>query len=119
MSASQFLQQYWPLLALAAWLIYRWWNASRVQRLLPALKAEGAVLLDVRSVAEYAVGHAPDTLNIPLHELGARLGELPRDRPVVVCCASGTRSGMARLQLLTRGFKRVYNAGAWTRLLPR
>jgi len=106
-------KDYWPLLALALWLGYKWWNARRVMRLLPQLLQEGATLVDVRSAAEFASGHAPGTLNIPLHELGARLAEIPREKPVVVGCASGSRSGMAKWMLKKKGYAKVHNIGTW------
>ena len=109
----EFLKNYWPLLVLALWLGYKWWNARRVVALLPALKQQGATLLDVRSVAEFANANAPGTVNIPLQELGARLDEIPRNAPVVVGCASGTRSGMAKMLLKKKGFAPVHNIGAW------
>ncbi|TXH87925.1 MAG: rhodanese-like domain-containing protein [Rhodoferax sp.] len=113
---SQLLQEYWPLVLLVAWFGHKWLRARRVVALLPSLRQQGAVLLDVRSAAEFASGNAPGTRNIPLSELAARLGELPRNVPVVVCCASGTRSGMAALLLKKNGFVPVYNAGSWTAL---
>jgi rhodanese-related sulfurtransferase len=109
----EFLKNYWPMLALALWLGYKWWNARRVVALLPALKQQGATLLDVRSLAEFANASAPGTVNIPLQELGGRMNEIPRNAPVVVGCASGTRSGMAKLLLKKKGFALVYNIGAW------
>lgn len=114
---KDFLQNYWPLMVLALWFAHKWWRARRVVALLPALKERGAVLLDVRSEAEFAAAHAPGTVNIPLQELGARLAELPHGKPVVVGCASGTRSGMARLLLRRRGHAQVYNIGAWGNFL--
>lgn len=108
-----FFQQYWPLLAVAAWFGYKGWRGRRVRALLPQLMAQGATLLDVRSVAEFAAGSAPGTVNIPLDALGSRLTEIPRDKPVVVGCASGTRSGMARLLLRKNGYAPVYNIGGW------
>lgn len=112
-----FLEQYWPLLALALWLGYKWWSARRVVDMLPALRQQGATLVDVRSDAEFAGGNAPGTVNIPLPELGRRLSEIPKNAPVVVCCASGTRSGMARLLLKKNGYTQVFNAGRWSNLL--
>ncbi len=111
------LGQNWPLVALLAWFGYKWWNSKRVVGMLPALKARGAVLVDVRSAAEFAAGNAPGTLNIPLGELSSRLAEIPKGVPVVVCCASGTRSGMAKFTLKKNGHTEVHNAGAWTKLL--
>jgi rhodanese-related sulfurtransferase len=68
----------------------------------------------VRTAAEFAAASAPGTLNIPLQELGSRLCEIPRDKPVVLACASGTRSGMARMVLRKSGYQQVYNIGTWT-----
>jgi rhodanese-related sulfurtransferase len=49
--------------------------------------------------------------------LGNRLAEIPKTAPVVLCCASGTRSGMASLVLKKNGYKQVYNVGTWGKLL--
>ena len=110
-------QQYWPLMAVALWFGYKWWNARKVVAMLPALKQQGAVLVDVRSAAEFASGSAPGSVNIPLGELGSRLKEIPASVPVVLCCASGTRSGMAKMMLKKNGFEQVFNVGKWSNLL--
>lgn len=117
MDWTSFVQQYWPLMAVAAWFGYKWWRGRRVAALLPDLKSQGATLVDVRSAAEFAAGSAPGSLNIPLNELGGRLEEIPRTGPVVVCCASGTRSGMAAMVLRKNGYQSVHNAGNWRNLL--
>jgi len=114
---SGFVQQYWPLLLLALWFGYKWWSARRVVALLPALKKDGALLVDVRSAAEFAGANAPGSVNIPLPELSRRLKEIPATAPVVLCCASGTRSGMAKLVLKKNGYGQVFNIGKWTNLL--
>lgn len=119
MQLAELFQQNWPALVLLGWFAYRWWNARHVRALLPTLRSQGAVVVDVRSVAEYAGAHAPDTLNIPLAELGARASELARGVPIVLCCASGNRSGVAAVLLRKLGFAPVYNAGGWNNLLPR
>ncbi len=63
-------------------------------------------LLDVRDPAELAAQHGPKTaLNIPLRQLRARLGELPRDREIHVFCRSGQRAYFATRILLQNGFK--------------
>ena len=74
--------------------------------------------MDDRSAGECASGHAPGTLNIPLQELSSRLGEIPKSSPVVVGCASGSRSGMAKLLLKKNGYPDVYNIGTWRKFLP-
>ena len=85
-------------------------------RKLPVLLQNGAVIVDVRSAAEFASGNVPGSVNLPLPELGLRLAELNKDRDVVLCCASGSRSGMAKLMLKSKGFAKVHNAGAWRNL---
>ncbi len=117
MNILEVLKQYWLVIVIALWFAYKWWNAKQVVALLPELKKRGATFIDVRSTVEFATAHAPGTINIPLPELGGRLGEVAKSVPVVLCCASGTRSGMAKLLLKKNGYQEVHNAGAWTRLL--
>lgn len=62
-------------------------------------------LLDVRNPAELAVETIPGALNIPLPELRARLGELPRNREILVICRSGQRAYYATRVLLQNGFQ--------------
>lgn len=104
-------------MALALWFAYKWWNSKRVFAMLPELKRNGATFVDVRSAGEFASGNAPGTINIPLQELGHRLSEIPKSCPVVLCCASGTRSGMAKLVLRKNGYLNVHNIGTWSKLL--
>lgn len=73
--------------------------------------AAGATILDVRSPAEFRSGAYPGALNIPLGELGRRLGEISQDRPVVIYCASGARSTAAAQVLKQAGLAQVFNAG--------
>ena len=77
------------------------------------LMARGGLVVDVRSVAEYSGGHAPDSLNLPLHLFPALATErIPRDRPLLLCCASGARSAMAAEYLKPQGYE-VHNLGPW------
>jgi rhodanese-related sulfurtransferase len=117
MNFATAFEQYWPMLALLLWFGYKWWNSKRVVALLPELRKNGALFVDVRSAGEFASGNAPGTINIPLPELGSRLAEIPKSSPVVLCCASGTRSGMAKLLLKKNGYAQVYNVGTWGKLL--
>jgi rhodanese-related sulfurtransferase len=100
-----------------AYFAWRVLSSLLIRRRLPALLKEGAQVVDVRSLAEFAGGHAAGSVNIPLPEIGERAKELDRNRPVIVCCASGTRSALAAHRLRGQGFKRVLNAGSW-RSLP-
>jgi rhodanese-related sulfurtransferase len=79
------------------------------------LVANGATLLDVRTPGEFAEGHLPGALNIPVQSLSSRLGEVPKDKPVVVYCRSGQRSGSAKRLLKDAGFGDVHDLGAMSR----
>jgi phage shock protein E len=92
-----------------------WWlkrpdiSAARARQLV----AQGARLVDVRSPAEFAAAHIDGASNIPVGEIGRRNRELgAKERPVIVYCASGTRSAMAKRTLKNAGFREVYNLGA-------
>ena len=72
----------------------------------------GAKVVDVRTPAEYADGFYPGAINIPLAVLPARMVELgPKDTPIVLYCASGSRSGHAARLLKQAGYTDVINAG--------
>ena len=67
----------------------------------------GAYLLDVREPDEWAAGHAPDAVHIPVGALGQRAGEIPQDREVYVICRSGARSAYATQALTGAGWTAV------------
>jgi rhodanese-related sulfurtransferase len=73
----------------------------------------GAVIVDVRTRAEYRGGHVPGSRNVPIDELESTLDALPRDVPIVFCCASGMRSGAASSLAKARGIHAL-NGGPWT-----
>lgn len=76
------------------------------------LPSEGLVLLDVREPDEWAAGHAPEAMHIPLGDLPARAAELAEradDRPVYVVCRSGGRSARAALWLNAAGVVEAVN----------
>jgi hydroxyacylglutathione hydrolase len=71
------------------------------------LRANHAVLLDVRAEQEWKQGHARGSLNVPVGDLEQRLGEIPRDRSVIVHCQTGARAAIAASLLQARGFSDV------------
>ena len=78
--------------------------------------ADGGFLLDVREPVELAVESEPRAVNIPLGQLRARLGELPRDQEILVICRSGQRAYYATRLLLQHGFKaRTLSGGMLSR----
>lgn len=83
---------------------------------ISGLLAEGAVILDVRTPGEYRRGHVKGSKNIPLQDLQRQSGQIKKwKKPVITCCASGNRSGMAAKVLNEWGVEAV-NGGSWTRV---
>lgn len=73
---------------------------------------DGATILDIRTDDEFASGHVPGALHIPLNELLHNLSRIPRDRPVVTCNANDALSATAAEILGAHGFK-AYDGGGW------
>lgn len=69
-----------------------------------AMLDDGAQLIDVRAEHEWAAGHVGGATHLPLPELASRVGELDKDRPVVVYCRGGNRSSMATAALAEAGY---------------
>jgi rhodanese-related sulfurtransferase len=80
---------------------------------------EGAVIVDVRTRAEYQGGNIKGSINIPLNELTGSMNKLNPAKPVITCCASGMRSATACSLLKSSGFKEVHNGGGWSSLERR
>jgi len=84
------------------------------------INREDALVLDVRETSEWSTGHIPNARHIALGQLAKHVSELEKfkDKPVIVCCASGNRSSTACGTLQRAGFTRVFNLsggiGAWS-----
>lgn len=78
---------------------------------------QGAILLDVRSKAEFQGGHIKNSMNIPVDQLKSNLKKLPKkEMPIITCCASGMRSAAAKSMLKQAGYNQVHNGGSWRSL---
>ena len=87
-------------------------NATDYKRLV----SNGAIILDVRSEAEFRSGHIRSATNIPLDQVKQNIPALKKkDKPVITVCRSGVRSGMAKSVLAAAGIE-AYNGGAWDAL---
>jgi len=80
------------------------------------LMKQGATIVDVRTQGEFAGGHIRGSINIPLQKLQGNLSKIKKEKPVIICCASGARSGAAKSILKSNGFAEVHNGGGWMSL---
>jgi hydroxyacylglutathione hydrolase len=99
-------------------VLERWTRGGRALERVPQMGAaelaariakRDITVVDVRADSEWAHGHLPGALHIPLGSLGARIGELPAGRPIVVQCQGGNRSAIAASVLLGHGARDVFN----------
>ena len=80
------------------------------------INRQDALVVDVRSVEEFRNGHILNARNIPLAQLDSRLSDLQRykDKPLIVACETGGRSGAAASVLRKHGFAQVFNLNGGT-----
>ncbi len=84
---------------------------------LTELVKDGAIILDVRTKAEFESGHIRGAVNIPLDKLHANMNKLKgKNKVIITCCASGSRSATAKGVLTNNGFTNVHNGGSWYKL---
>ena len=77
-----------------------------------------ALIIDVRTAAEYDRGHVPHALNIPVDRINTSIQRIKGyNKPIIVCCNSGARSRTAMQLLKSNGIKEVYNGGSWESVL--
>lgn len=73
-----------------------------------------ATIIDVRTPGEFMMGKVERSINIPLDEVSSRIEEIKNIAGnIVLCCASGGRSGQATMFLNQNGLSNVYNGGGW------
>lgn len=75
------------------------------------MNQQDALVVDVREPAEFEAGHILGARNMPLSQIDARAADLKKNKskPVVVCCASGTRSAAAVAAFKKNGFEKVFS----------
>jgi rhodanese-related sulfurtransferase len=95
----------WPMLAGAGGVEVSPAQATQL------INRDDAQIIDVREDGEFAGGHLPEAVHVPLSKLSERLADLEKfkDKPLIVYCASGMRSGRACRQLKKQGFASLHN----------
>jgi rhodanese-related sulfurtransferase len=74
---------------------------------------ETKTIIDVRTPAEFMGGHVAGSINIPLSDITTKLDEIKKmNQPIILCCASGGRSGQATMFLKQHGVN-CSNGGSW------
>ena len=82
-----------------------------------AINQPNATIIDVRSEGEFAGGHVQGAVNIPLQTVPDEVEAIKAmQRPIVLCCASGNRSGQALMYLQAQGLEDLYNGGGWAQV---
>lgn len=101
---------------LTVYVVYRVYRYQTLENGLDKLIKNGAVILDVRTEKEYAMGHIDGSLNISLGTIRERYVELDSNKTYITVCSHGLRSLKVEHILKEKGFKKVYNGGAWSDL---
>ncbi len=74
-----------------------------------------ATIVDVRTSGEFSMGNVEGSVNIPLDQVPHKVEEFKNmKKPLVLCCASGGRSGQATQFLEANGVEDIYNGGGWS-----
>lgn len=99
-----------------AFALFKLWTLRRralAESEARALAERGAVLVDVRTPGEFSAGHLPDALNLPVDRVvdAANQAKLAKETPLVLYCASGTRSALAARKLRAAGYREVVDIG--------
>lgn len=101
---------------LLIYAVYRVYKYQTLDDGLDKLIKNGAVILDVRTEKEFAMGHISDSQNISLGTIRERYIELDKNKTYITVCSHGLRSVKVEHILKEKGFKKVYNGGAWSDL---
>ena len=106
------------ILAIVVILYLIWKRAGQISSgsAMEHLK-NGALLIDVRSLAEFNSGHLPNAINLPLSEIETALPRRVKDKNQVLLlhCQSGMRSGVAKAKLKGLGYTSAFNLGSYGR----
>ena len=101
------------VLLLLIYIGYRIYRTVKLAGELEIKIANGAIILDVRTDGEYKTGHIDGSINISLGTIRERYTELDPEKTYITTCSHGLRSVKVESLLKERGFKNVFNGGAW------
>lgn len=99
-------------LFILVYITFRTYRILNIDKGLDTMVKNGAVILDVRTAAEYKMGHLKNSVNIPLSQLRRDSIPFEKNSKIITCCSHGLRSVKAVTILREKGFKYSYNGGA-------
>jgi phage shock protein E len=103
-------------IVLFIYISYRTYRFATLDNGLAEKINKGALILDVRTENEYRMGHIDGSINISLGTIRERYVELDTSKTYITCCSHGLRSVKVETILKEKGFKNVFNGGAWSDL---
>jgi phage shock protein E len=101
---------------LLIYVVFRVYKYQTLDDGLDKLIKNGAIILDVRTEKEFETGHIAGSQNFSLGTIRERYVELDPDKTYITVCSHGLRSVKVEHILKEKGFKKVYNGGAWSDL---
>ena len=101
---------------LLVYISYRTYRFATLDNGLAEKIEKGAVILDVRTEKEFETGHIDGSINMSLGTIRERYQELDTNKTYITCCSHGLRSVKVETILKEKGFKNVFNGGAWSDL---
>lgn len=101
---------------LLIYISYRTYRFATLDNGLFEKIENGAIILDVRTENEYKTGHIDGSINIPLGTIGKRCIELDTNKTYITTCSHGLRSIKVETMLKGKGYKNIFNGGAWSDL---
>jgi rhodanese-related sulfurtransferase len=84
-----------------------YYTVRQINKVKALGKEKQALLVDVREPKEYASGHIPGAINLPLRSLTDNLDRIPKNRPVILYCSTGYRTAMGVMALQMLGYDNV------------
>ena len=98
------------------YISYRTYRFATLDNGIDKQIENGAIILDVRTEKEFNMGHINGSINISLGTIRERYTELDTSKTYITCCSHGLRSVKAQTILREKGFKNIFNGGAWSDL---
>ena len=110
------LENYQAYLLSTLVLIFIIWKIISIviiRKKISEFQSKNAIIIDVRTKEEFQAASNPNSKNIPLDQIEVGIKNFNLSRPIIVCCASGYRSGIAAKIIRKKGFQFVLNGGSW------